>query len=275
MSKRALNILIIIIILGVIAGIVGYFVSPDFQNWVHIWLGDPVGLAATATSVAALSTLLAVIVGLRGIAVGRALAREAFEQTERALDDGRHHFIEAQYNASRPLLVPVAPDLTEQYDVDVPITFDWNNDTSFVTIQNVGVGIAINIWIAMLPPALATESITQYASRLGSPLAAGSGPVKVYLNQGATQFQESDHVQGYTLSVPPERAAGLAERADHFLARLSITYQDIFGRKHASLFDLSDRGIWVNVAFLTPIERDLGDLDAARQRVVVVATAES
>ena len=119
----------------------------------------------------------------------------------------------------------------------------------------------------MLPPALATESITQYASRLGSPLAAGSSPVKVYLNQGTTQFQENDHVQGYTLSVPPERA-------DRFLARLSITYQDIFGRKHASLFDLSDRGIWVNVAFLTAIERDLADLDAARERVVVAARAE-
>jgi|GEM_PF-3503323 len=264
MSKRSINFLVGAAILALIASFIAYFVSAGFQAWVQTWLGNPVGLAATATTIAAIATLLAVIVGLRGIYIGRALAHEAFEQAEKALGEGHQQFLEAQYNASRPLLIPVVPDMSEQSDVEEPITFDWNATPFFVTIQNVGAGIATNIWIAILPPAPLPDSTYQYVSRLGSPLPSESGPVKVYLRQGDALFRESDSLQKYTLAIPPDRVAGPTERADRFLARLSITYQDIFGRKHASIFDLSDRGIWVNVAFLRHIARDLGDIDAAK-----------
>lgn len=262
MSKRSLNVLVSIVIILLIASIIGYLASASFQTWVQTWLGNPTGLAATATAIAALATLLAVIVGISGIRIGRALAHEAYEQAEKSLEAGRQQFLEAQYNASRPLLIPTAPDLSEQYETEEPITFDWNAN-SFVTIQNVGTGIATNIWIAILPPAPVPGSTAQYVSRLGSPLPAASGPVKVYLRQSAL-FSESDSLKGYSLTVPPDRAASPADRADSFLARLSITYHDIFGRKHASIFDLSDRGLWVNVAFLPEIERDLSDIDAAK-----------
>jgi hypothetical protein len=275
MSKRSLRVLAGIIILGLIVAIIGYIVSPGFQDWVHTWLGDPAGLAATATAVAALATLLAVIVGLAGINIGRALARDAYEQTEKALEEGRQQFLEAQYNASRPLLVPAVADLTEQYEAEEPITFDWESSTSFVTIQNVGTGIATNIWIAMLPPAPLPDPTHQYVSRLGLPLAPDAPPVKVYVRQGASLFHESNRLNGHTLSVPPEHATGPTERGDRFLARLSITCQDIFGRKHASIFDLNDRGNWVSVAFLTNIQYDLGDIDAAQARAVAAVAAES
>lgn len=262
MSKRSLNLLIAVVILALIASIISYFASAGFQAWVQIWLGNPTGFAATATAIAALATLLAVIVGISGIRIGRALAHEAYEQAEKSLEMGRHQFLEAQYNASRPLIVPTAPDLSEQYAAEEPITFVWNAN-SFVTIQNVGTGIATNIWIAILPPAPMPDSTSQYVSRLGSPLPAASGPVKVYLRQG-DQFSESDSLKGYSLTVPPDRVAGPAGSADTFLARLSTTYHDIFGRKHASIFDLNDRGIWVNVAFLPNIEHDLGEIEAAK-----------
>lgn len=270
MSKRSLNVLLVVIILVLIAGIIGFSVSVDFQEWVHTWLGDPAGLAATATTVAALATLLAVIVGLRGITIGRELAREAFEQAEQAREESRQQFLEALYNDSRPLVVPTAPDLTEQYEAEEPITFDWNASTTFVTIQNVGAGVATNIWIAILPPASA-EGGAQYVSRLGSPLAAGSSPVKVYLGQGALLFRESDRLNEHSLSLPAEGSQG---RGDHFLARLSITYQDIFGRKHASIFDLSDRGLWVNVAFVANVARDLGEINSGRASAMAAAPAQ-
>lgn len=255
MSKRSINILTTVVIVGLIAAIISYFASTGFQDWVATWLGNPVGLAASATTLAAIATLLAVVVGLRGIYIGRALAHEAFQQAEKAIAEGHHQFLQAQYNASRPLVVPMAPDLSEQQESGEPITFDWTSDYTFVTIQNVGVGIASNIWIAMLPPAPAPDSSAQYVSRPGSPLPAASGAVKVYLNQGAL-FHERDSLGEHTLSIPPEGNSG----TDRFVARLSITYHDIFGRKHASIFDLSDRGLWVQAAFLTHIKRDLGDL---------------
>ena len=274
MSKRWWNILVGVVILGLIAGVIGYYASASFQAWVQTWLGNPVGLAATATTVAAIATLLAVIVGLRGIYIGRALAHEAFEQTEKALEEGRNQFMEAQYNANRPLLIPTAPDLAEQYEPREPITFEWNA-TSFVTIQNVGNGIASNIWIAILPPAPSPDYTYQYSSQLGSPLAAASDPVKVYLRSGGTLFVESDSLNGYPVYIPSDRASGSTERTERFIARLNMTYQDIFGRKHASIFDLSDQGIWINVAFLPNIERDLGEIDAAKARTVVAVEAQA
>lgn len=258
MSKRSVNILVGAVILVVVAGTIGYFVSPNFQAWVQVWLARPDGLAATATTFAALATLLAVIVGLRGIQVGRELALKA-------LEEGHNQFLEAQYNASRPLVVPVSPDPSEQYEAEESvIVFDWNT-TMFTTIQNVGTGIATNIWIALLPPAPMSESSSQYARRLGSPIAPGGDPLKVYLHQDITLFKENDSINDYSLCVPPDRTAGSTERADRFIARMSITYQDIFGRKHASIFDFSERGIWVNVAILPNIAHDLGDMDAAKE----------
>jgi hypothetical protein len=263
MSKRSLNVLVGIVLVGLIVGIFAYFISNPFQAWVQTWLGNPVGLAASATTVAALATLLAVVVGLRGIYVGRALAHEAFEQTEKAQAEGREQFLQAQYNASRPLLIPAAGDLSEAREAEEPIPFEWNTSL-FVTIQNVGTGIATNIRMIVLPPAPAPEEVYPYVCRLSSPLPDRSDPVKVYLNPGATQYRESDRIQGYPLYPGPAQAAGSADRPDHFLARLCITYQDIFGRKHASIFDLSSWGIWVSVAFLTGIDRELAELDAAQ-----------
>lgn len=274
MSKRGATILVGVVILGLFAAIIGYFASAGFQAWVQTWLGNPVGLAATATTIAAIATLLAVVVGLRGIYIGRALAHEAFEQTEKALVEGRNQFMEAQYNANRPLLIPTASDLAEQYEPAEPITYEWNA-TSFVTIQNVGNGIATNIWIAILPPAPSPDYTYQNSSQLGSPLAAASDPVKVYLRSGGTLFVESDSLNRYPLYIPSDRASGSTERTERFIARLNMTYQDIFGRKHASIFDLSDQGIWINVAFLSDIERDLGEINAAKTRTVVAVEAQA
>ena len=263
MSKRSLNLVVGVVLLGLIGSIIAYYVSAGFQAWVQTWLGNPVGLAASATTLAAVATLLAVIVGLRGIYIGRALAHEAFEQTEKAQAEARQQFLEAQYNTSRPLLVPAAADLSEARDLEEPMTFEWNSEV-FVTIQNVGTGLATNIRMLVQPPALALEDLSPYVCRLGSPLPANSDPVKVYLHPGATRYSESERLGGHSLYLPPEQAAGPAGSTDHFLARLSITYQDIFGRKHASIFDLSAWGIWVNVAFLPTLERDLAEREAAK-----------
>src|SRR5258708_23520914 len=240
MSKRAVNILVVVVIIGLIAGIIGYFVSPAFQAWTQIWLGRPDGLAATAKTVAALATLFAVIVGLRGISIGRELAQDAQRQAQEALEEGRNQFLAAQYNDNRPLLVPSAGDSNEQnYGEPEPIVFDWNADIMFVNIQNVGTGIATNIWLTLLPPAPAPESSYQYVSQLRLPVVSDSDPLKIYLQHGISLFNENDRLNEYSLFVPQERAAGSTARADRFIARLSITYHDIFGRKHASIFDIN------------------------------------
>ncbi len=265
MSKRSVDVLIGIVIIALIAGVIGYFVSPNFQAWAQVWLGRPDGLAATATTLAALATLFAVIVGLRGISIGRELANEAYKQAQEAIEENRSQFLEAQFNASRPLLVPISTDPGGQDEMEEPATIDWDAAQMFVTIQNVGTGIATNIWISFLPPAPMPSDSSQYVSRLGSPVTAGGEPFKVYLQQGMSLFGESDSLNEHSLCVLPGRATGSTNQRNRFIARMCMTYQDIFGRKHASIFDMSDRGIWINMAFLTNIERDLGEIDAIKE----------
>jgi len=266
MRTRSFTLLVAgVILLGLIVAVVCYIAFPGFQTWVQVWIARPDGLAATATTVAALATLFAVVVGLRGIIIGRDLADAAYRQAEKAIKDNRNQFLQAQFNASRPLIVPMAGDARESSESEEPIDFDWTADYRFVTIQNVGAGPATNIWLTLLPPAPPPDDNARYSSRLGTPLVPGGEPLRVYVQHGTSLFDETDRLQEYGLYVPTEQATSASGRADRFIARLCLSYQDIFGRKHASIFDLSDRGVWVNQAFLSGIELDLADLNAAKK----------
>jgi hypothetical protein len=57
------------------------------------------------------------------------------------------------------------------------------------------------------------------------------------------------------------------------VARLTLTYSDIFGRKHAALFDFTTEQAWENVAYLRDIPADLADLAAAHRRQMVLLEA--
>ena len=46
-----------------------------------------------------------------------------------------------------------------------------------------------------------------------------------------------------------------------FVAGMTLTYSDIFGRKHAAIFDLSPQRHRENVAYLRNIHKDSGELE--------------
>lgn len=263
-----------VILIGLLVAIVAYFVSSGFHAWVEVWLANPAGLAATATTLAAIATFFAVFVGLWGIQVGRKLAHQAYLQAEAVRLEGQRQFLEMQYNASRPLLVPSTTDLSAQYVETEPLTFEWESDTTFVTIQNVGTGLATNIWVTLLPPMPELERNHQYVTQLGAPVPVQTEAFKIYLHRDVSSFEETDKIGEHTLYVPTERATRTTDRSVSYLARMTITYQDIFGRTHASIFDLSDHGAWTNVAFLAGIEQDLGKIDGSKQMVVNTSAVE-
>lgn len=59
------------------------------------------------------------------------------------------------------------------------------------------------------------------------------------------------------------------------LARLTLTYQDIFRRKHAATFDYIDLYGWQCVALLSDIAKDLEDVNSqvAEARYAAVRNA--
>src|SRR5262249_16881982 len=70
-----------------------------------------------------------------------------------------------------------------------------------------------------------------------------------------------------TLYAPPKPAPGsqLYEAAPTVVWRLTLTYQDIFRRTHASVFDLTDQFVWRCVGFFPGIPKDLEELDHERR----------
>ncbi len=129
-------------------------------------------------------------------------------------------------------------------------------------------GIATNVWGVLMPPAPMPSSTYQYSHRLASPLSVGEeGPI--YFTKGGTVFTCDDKIGSHTLCVPKERApedgfADTTDRRDRCVVRLTLTYSDIFGRKHASIFDYTLTNMWVCVAFIPNIEYDLDEMDEAK-----------
>ncbi len=190
------------------------------------------------------------------------------KQTQDALEEGRRQFLEAQYAAHRPLLVPLDRHLD-----DIPAVIEWNASVEFINIQNAGTGVANNIWGVFMPPVSWSTTVPpQKHIHLATPLPPGAKSSEectdTIFKWGGTIFNTYDKISEHTLGVPEERALNEnfnhLEKRDWCIARLTLTCSDVFGKKHASIFDYTTMGVWVNVAFISNIEHDLGEMNEAK-----------
>ena len=179
----------------------------------------------------AMGTLGAVIVAL------------VFGQKQRA------DVLNARYDSQRPLVLPLVmtPDLRQ------------------LTVRNMGLGVATNISGAVL--AWASEG----AGRDG--MYHYVGHFDMVLPPGAEDTIAMKETRG---SLQPATQVGTRkakhpllwpnESGSKYVWRLTLTYHDIFGRKHASIFDaLMDseekRYEWHAHALIPGIEHDLDELE--------------
>ena len=67
----------------------------------------------------------------------------------------------------------------------------------------------------------------------------------------------------HKLFAPRRSTRGESIRGGHYntLARLTLTYEDIFSHKHAAVFDYIDLYKWQCVALISDISTSLEDLD--------------
>lgn len=88
---------------------------------------------------------------------------------------------------------------------------------------------------------------------------------EIPMDPGGTIFGPDDRVGGIRLGVPPEEPGpgnvDPADRRPRRVARLTLTWRDEAGLKHAGFFDLDARGRWHGAGFRLRIPRDLQDLD--------------
>lgn len=174
--------------------------------------------------------------------------------------------LEMRYAQQRPLIVPEeAPKL--QQAADGREYLDFQGPDSAQPIQNIGLGLALNVWgVIFGPPQEGSNTLEQRRTFMSAmPIPSGAGD-KPFSRIGVTELPGTASVDlkgKYTLSAPPTPTLQETLKADlpTIIARYTITYHDIFGRRHASIYDYDAQHRWRSVAFLSNIPQDLEELN--------------
>jgi hypothetical protein len=159
--------------------------------------------------------------------------------------------------ASKPIIIP-----NEILDINEYI---WNFPHKELTVANIGIGPALDVWGVILPPENPkplTDSIFTYRSQ--KPFAPNEIR-KIVFEKGGSNFLPTNKIANIQMGVPlgHEPVQGFpntADLRDRCVIRMTITYRDIYGRKYISVFDLSQNKKWITVALKQDISKDIFDL---------------
>jgi len=166
---------------------------------------------------------------------------------------------EQQFNQFCPVLHPVG-DLGPLVNIVNGKTFiQWGNQNQVIEgLRNIGVGPAFNIYgilfgppLITTPPKPPTDRYVVWNYPALSPDQAGA---KITLEQ-FTNISSETTIRGYPLYVPGD--------VEHIaiIARFTLTYHDVFNRKHASIYDYHAQYGWICKGHFPNIEHDIRELD--------------
>jgi hypothetical protein len=196
--------------------------------------------------------------------------------------------VEAERDAQLPVLMPFEPLLSAGHSVTdnrghsiQPTQPGYDRTQPFVrvAVKNAGPGIALNIWgiVFEAEPELEAHKQTgqHHSHRYSLPLVSRA-EIRVDWKGGGLPLSGDTEIgntvtKGYKLYAP--RTPTPAESQQSVVkkvARLTLTYTDIFGRKHAAIYDLTAQMEWENVDYLRNLTHDVGDLEreTLRHRLV-------
>ncbi len=164
--------------------------------------------------------------------------------------------MEQTYAMGRPLLFPFGPEESVGPSKDV------------IYIRNAGPGTALNIRGVVFGHKLTNpDEKDSFLRKLwfANPLPPGDHHVEALNLGGRPKFRgdcEIGNQHRTCIFYAPERTLEeLNKGMAPIVQRLTLTYHDIFGLKHASIFDRSYPQSWEFVAFLKEIPKDIDDLE--------------
>jgi hypothetical protein len=187
--------------------------------------------------------------------------RDQVTELRKQTDENHSQNLEAQHDRYRPLVYPTG---------NIPATddgryVDWGRGRWGVDLKNAGAGVALTICGVFFGPKptrpdhAKTERYTLWRDQ---PLLAQEQRSAAPMEFGASMVSGHDIIDSHTLYAPPEPTYDeMLQGTPWVVARLTLTYRDIFGRKHASISDYHQLHGWQPVAFLANITDDLIDLD--------------
>lgn len=196
--------------------------------------GDPYRIGAASSAAVAFATLL--------------LAWFTWQSVQQSREQMRA--------MRRPVLVPISAPPR-----DAPHSREFA-----IEIRNVGCGLALAVWAVWIPRRASAQAglPRQYSAAHPFPIPPGEA-ASVCLKEGETLFAEEDRIGEEPLAVPagepgPE-TIDPSERRPRRIGRLTLTWRDVFGLKHAGTFDLDLQGRWIAERIQEKIPKDLADLD--------------
>ncbi len=163
---------------------------------------------------------------------------------------------EQQFNQFRPILYP-AGDLEKFVDRSsgkIHVQCCYQNQ-EMDGLRNIGVGPAFNIYGIIFGPPVNSQPLRErYVVWTYPALTHGAPGDKITLSPGSS-LDSATTIKGFTLYVSHDE--------DHIgtLARFTLTYHDVFGRKHASIYDYHSVIGWISRGHFSNIEKDIYELD--------------
>jgi hypothetical protein len=179
--------------------------------------------------------------------------------TYRTIIESREQSSHNRRSLERPILIPsTLPNLDDLV----------NAKERYIDIKNSGRGVATNIWGLLSPYTDPGNSVpTPLSMRFPFPLPAGD-TVQTLFQIGGTIINRADLIGEHSLFVLPGKGpmqdiTDLGDRQERSAARLTLTYHDIFGSKHAAIFDMTTQGKYRFIATLDNISMDITDIHAS------------
>lgn len=222
------------------------------------------------STIALIATLGAVIV----YTVKTADLADATHDMARSGAEQLSAFRQQFYEDRRPLLVPSG---SPAFQTEHPNWLDWHVQVQEMDLRNIGPGPALNVASVLYgcesylvgdnPGTQARVSDQQdehWTCWLGRPITPGTAEPVAY-PKGASIFRgEHKLIGAHHFNAPPEPTfqALMLNRGSMHSARVVTTCTDIFGHKHASIFDYvpHERG-WRLIEFIPDIAEDLHDMN--------------
>jgi hypothetical protein len=231
-----------------------------------------------AGAIQAVSTVVLVVITGFLFWVTRAYARSAQRQAEEA----KNQVAETQrqrFDQHRPVVHPVGSLPLNEHD-----RLEWGPAAYDLQLQNVGTGVALIVCgVLFAPEGLFPPNLlsTRYTVWRESAILPGEPPRTVKLLIGKTKMEGDTTIGGYRLFAPRLPTQEERMMGGHYtvVARLTLTYQDVFMRKHAAVYDYIDLYGWQCVALMSDVPQDLEDMsqevDAEFEAAVKEARAQA
>jgi len=214
------------------------------------------GISAVATVVIAFFTYKTIQAYDKQVRIGQGQVKVSQEQVKVAqeqIEASRKQFQQERFTEHRPLLIPEGAPKFQRVK---PLFLNRTTNEQRISIHNVGLGVALNV-ASVLYGEPYNRPYIHWTCWLGVPVAAGMVMKAVHKLGWGLFDEETMRIGSYTLNAPePERNLTLPNT----LAHITITYRDIFRRKHASIFDYVETVGWQFVDFPEDIPQDLYDL---------------